>query len=303
MVGANTVTYTVGSIMNRLYIQYLTPPDDQEAQVNLLASISDTDTDVTLGAFALPEDEALLRQGSILEADQELLRVTAYNAATPSVTVTRSEYGTVAAAHTSPLLMTLNPAYTRAAAFEAVADNILLLYPKLFTVTQEFLISVGDHVYPLDDALAVEILSIWGDDWESSRDRDGDLVDFHPLAGGRAIIADAREQDLWVRYRKRLARPTSEDDTLTALGMSERWVNIVMAGAAADLLVGRDIPAVQTEWIKSVLEAENIRVGSRMSIAGGLRQYRNMLMDDTSAELKSEYRTKIRIRSAMRQVQ
>jgi len=47
-----------------------------------------------------------------------------------------------------------------------------------------------------------------------------------------------------------------------------------------------------------VLEAENIRVGTRMSIAGGLRQYRNMLIDDFAKEMRAEYKPKVRMREA-----
>ena len=79
-------------------------------------------------------------------------------------------------------------------------------------------------------------------------------------------------------------------------------MNIVVYGVAGDLLVGRDVTAAQTEWVQSVLEAENIRVGTRMSIAGGLRQYRNMLLRQAQAEMKNEYRTKVRMRPAMRQL-
>ncbi|GAG30296.1 unnamed protein product, partial [marine sediment metagenome] len=119
----------------------------------------------------------------------------------------------------------------------------------------------------------------------------------HPLAGGRAFIVDSRQSGaMWFRWRRRMNKPTAETDTLEELGVDERWVSIVMAGTAADLMAGRDIPASETEWIKSVLEAENIRVGARMSIAGGLRQYRNMLLTDAMKEMKAEYRPKIHMR-------
>jgi len=91
--------------------------------------------------------------------------------------------------------------------------------------------------------------------------------------------------------------PTSPTDTLDSLGVDPRWVIAVMAGAAADLLVGRDLPAARTEWVKSVLEAENIRVGTRMSLSGGLRQYRNGLVEDYAAEMSAEYKPKMHMRS------
>ena len=298
-VGAGTVGYTVGSIMNRMFQTFLTPPDDQYVQVALGADIDALVTSISIGAFTIREDEALLRQGSILELEQELVRVVSYDDQTASVTVTRGEYGTIPAAHITPLLMNLNPPYTRASVFEAVADNIITLYPKLFTTSQEYISTVSAGVFPIGDELAVEVLSAWGDGWTGSTDIMAEVVDFHQLTGGRSIITNrATAGSLWFRYRRRMAKATSEDDPLSDLGCDERWVNIVIAGATADVFVGRDVPAAQTEWVKSVLEAENIRVGTRMSIAGGLRQYRNMLLDDASREMRAEYRPKVRMRDA-----
>ena len=88
---------------------------------------------------------------------------------------------------------------------------------------------------------------------------------------------------------------TAESDVIADLGVDERWVNIVMIGAAATLFAGRDIPAANTEWVSATLEAENIRVGSRLSIAGGLRQYRNQLLSDASKEMKAEDSQKVKV--------
>ena len=122
------------------------------------------------------------------------------------------------------------------------------------------------------------------------------IVDYHPSVGGRAVILGANIGSFWIRYRRRMLVPTSPTDTLESVGVDERWVTAVMAGAAADLLVGRDLPAARTEWVKSVLEAENIKVGTRMSLSGGLRQYRNGLVDDFAQEMNAEYPPKIHYR-------
>ena len=297
-IGAGTTDYTVLSVMDRLYVTYLTPPDDQFAQVQLGGDVDDTQTTIPLGAFTIPEDEQLLRQGSLLELDQELVRVVTYDATLSTVTVVRSEYGTPQTAHVTPLLINMNPPYTRAAVFEAVADNIITLYPKLFTATNTYASTVGAGVYPINDDLAVEVLSAWADGWSGHSNIQSTLIDFHQLTGGRSVITDELNAgSLWFRYRRRMAKAKAESDKLVDLGVDERWVNIVMVGAAADLLVGRDIPAAQTEWVKSVLEAESIRVGTRMSIAGGLRQYRTLLITDASREMKAEYKPKVHMRS------
>ena len=303
-VGAGTTEYTVGSIMDRLFQTYLTPPDAQYAQVRLGANVTSTDSGtILLGGFTIPEDEALLRQGSILELDEELVRVVSYNDVTATVTVTRGEYGTVPTTHDVPLLINLNPPYTRASVFEAVSDNIITLYPSLYTAEHQYISAVTSGIYPINDELAVEMLTAWADGWTGSTDIQGEIVDFHQLTGGRAIITNhPTGGSLWFRYRRRMGKAKSESDELVELGVDPRWVNIVMAGAAADLMAGKDIPASQTEWVKSVLEATNIPVGTRMSIAGGLRQYRNMLLTDAMREMKAEYRPKVRMRNPMKQI-
>ena len=312
-VGQGVSAYTVGSIMNRTFQAILTPPDAQYAQVRLGADVDAVVTTISLGGFTIREDEALLRQGSLLELEQELVRVVSYDDQTATVTVTRGEYGTTPTAHVTPLLMNLNPVYTRASVFEAVADNLITLYPRLFTTSNELLSSVTDGVFPIGDDLAVEVLDVNPGDFVTSLDLHGDIVDFHPMVGGRALILNvgssgggnqmlatgqmvsnsAAMGTVWLRYRRRMAKAQYETDLLTDLGVDERWIRIVMFGVAADLFAGRDVTAAQTEWVKSVLEAENIRVGSRMSIAGGLKQLRNMLLEDAQAEMKAEYKVRV----------
>ena len=155
MVGQGTSAYTVGSIIDRLLQTILTPPDAQAAQVPLTESIDATQETLKVGNFTVPEDESLFRMGSLIEGQQELMRVVEFNATTRDVVMTRGEYGTVPVAHTSPLLLTVNPVYTRASIFESVADNLITLYPKLFTTSSELLSSVTSGVFPIGDELAV----------------------------------------------------------------------------------------------------------------------------------------------------
>lgn len=294
---------TVKSLIDRLFVAYLTPASDQDVQVRLGADVDDTQETFLLGGFTIPEDESLLRQGSLLELDEELTRVVGYDVTAGTVTVTRGEYSTIPVAHTTPLLMGLNPRYSRFTVFAAVADNIITLYPKLFTTGVEYLSTVGRGIFPINDELAVEVLSAWGDSWSSSTDIMAEVIDFHQLTGGRSIITNrVTAGSLWFRYRRRMRKAQAETDLLDDLGVDERWVNIVMAGAAADLIVGRDLPQSETEWVKSVLEAENIRVGTRMSLGGGLRQYHNLLLNEAMKEMKAEYRPKIRMRNPMKSI-
>jgi hypothetical protein len=124
---------------------------------------------------------------------------------------------------------------------------------------------------------------------------EGRIVSYHPLTGARALLTGGNSGVIWMRYRKRMGVAESEADVLADLGVEDSWINIVMMGAAATLMAGRDVPASQTEWIAATLEAENISVGTRMSIAGGLRQYRNILLNDASAEMKAEDSQKVKV--------
>jgi len=294
--GASTTDPTVADIIERLFVLWLTPPDAQDSQVRLGVDIDAVTTTIILGGFTIPEDEGLLRQGSVIELEQELVRVISYDETAGTIEVTRGEYGTVPSIHSTPLLMTLSPPYARAAVFEAVADNIIQLYPKLYTSANDNLVPVNGNVAGIEP-LAVEVLEIWEGDFASTSDIHGRIVDFHPAVGGRAVITNYNVGAFWCRYRRRMGKPEAETDTLEELGLDERWVNIVMTGAAADLMAGKDISASQTEWVKSVLEAENIRVGTRMSISGGLRQYRKILLDDAAAEMNAEYDIKVEMSS------
>ena len=80
--------------------------------------------------------------------------------------------------------------------------------------------------------------------------------------------------------------------------MEERWVNIVMAGAAGDLFAGRDLPAVLTRWVGAALEAEAVPVGTRSQLARQLVQYRDHLLTQAQKEMRAEYKTKIHMRPA-----
>ncbi len=288
---------TVAAIIERVNRTYLYPPDSRPAQCLLDTGLSTSETSVILGTFVLPEDEELVNSGAQIEIASELMQITAYDPLATTATVIRAAAGTTAVAHTAGDIITLSPPYTRLSTFEAVADNILTLYPSLYTVNTKNISPVGMRVFDIEDDLAVEVLEIWPDANTSGTGIDGRIVDYHPAVGGRSLITSVSVGSVWVRYRRRMGSATSETDTLADLGMDQRWVNIVMAGVAGDLLAGRDIQATQTEWVGGALQAENIPVGTRSSLAQRLAGYRTYLLDNATKEMKAEYRAKVHQRS------
>lgn len=292
---------TVGAVLDRLYRTYLEPPDYQPVLALLSSSVNDITTSIPIASFTVPEDEQLLRINSLLECERELMRITAYDGASKTATVVRGVEGTTADAHSTDDVVKINPPFPRESAFQAVADNILTLHPTLYTVLTKNISAANGNIGGIDDNLAIDVIEIWPDHWNISDENfDARIVDYHPAVGGRAVITNIWTGAFWIKYRRRMGTATAETNTLDDLGVDERWSNIVMAGAAADLLVGRDISRSHTEWVGQVLEAESIRVGTRQSIGFGLAQYRDLLLKRAGREMSAEYKPKVHMRNALR---
>ena len=172
-----------------------------------------------------------------------------------------------------------------------------MLSPKLFTVKEEYLSAVSDRVAPIEDELAVSVIEAWPDSLDNTVSVHARIVDYHPTTGGRALITNLNTGAIWIRYKRRMGVPLLESEVLDDLGVESVWEVVIMIGVAADLLVGRDIPQSQAEYIGSVLQAENIPVGTRTSIAVGLGRYRDMLIERFVAEMANEYRKGVRMKS------
>jgi hypothetical protein len=290
------MTTSIGDVIDRLYRTFLEPPDSQPVTAVLGASIT-TETAIPVGAFALPEDKELMRTGIVLEIDSELMRVTDYNFDTNVATVVRPIYGTTRADHAADATIRFGNPYSRLSVFEAVADRIIALHPELYTVKSRAVSAVADgNIAPLNDDLAIAIVRIRPNEGYGP-ELQGELVDYHPQAGGRAVIIRGHVGNAWVTYRRRMGKATDETDTLESLGVDERWVKAIITGAAADILVGKDIPEVQANWVGQILKTEAIPFGDRQQIAFGLAQYADMLVTKYAKEMTAEYRPKVRMRS------
>jgi hypothetical protein len=288
---------TVGDVVNRLIRTYLYPPDYEPPRVRLLANIDDSIETFRLQDFQVPEDKELLRIGILIEFGRELMRITDFNGI-DEITVKRAQLGTDADAHTTDVFGILAPSFPRHSIFQAVRDNIVILYPQLFTVSQDNLVPIQGNIAAIPDELAVEVLSIWPDNFSSTLELEGKIVDYHPSVGGRALITSMHNGAVWLRYKRRFGIAELETDLLEALGMEDVWANVVMAGAAADLFVGRDIPASSVEWISGVMAAENVPVGQRTSIAATLTSYRDLLIERYTKEMRAEYKPRIHMKNA-----
>jgi len=297
---------TVQAIIDRLYRTYLEPPNFQPARCWLTANVTTTTQGtVQIGTFAVPEDKQLLRNGIIIEVGTELMivkGVDSVSVAAPTLTVSRGAYGTEAQVHTMPVEVKLSPIFTKQSAFEFVRDNILSCHPRLFTTDIQYLAPVAVGVYPCNDPLAISIESATPFEGTMGLDVTGEIVEYHPMTGGRAFILAGFPGAMWIRYRRRMGVATDPSDTLASLGFDSVWASVVMAGAAADLMAGKDLPSAHVDYISKLIESEAVRPGTRQSLAVGLRRYRNTLLDDFSTEMKADHKPVVKRRSPFRKV-
>jgi hypothetical protein len=293
------MTTSAGDIIERVYRTWLEPPNSQPIIAYLQSSISVSDTNVTLIDWMVPEDQELMRVGVLLETPTgELLRVRSTNGT--DAEVVRERYGTPATAVAVDAEIKVSPMYPRRSIFDSLQTQISTLAPKLYTVKTENLVTVDRQVAGISDGLAVEVIRVFGADWSEDVELDARIVDHHPQTNGRSLIMNGYTGQVWVTYRRRMAAPTTENDLLTALGVEKEWVVAIMAGIAADMLVGRDIPASHFDWISSALEAENIPVRTRQQLAVSLAGYRDYLVDRAQKEMDFEYRPQVHMRSPIR---
>ena len=148
----------VSTLVDRIYRDFLNKPDDLAAFSRLDGAITDSDTSLTYedGLFSV-EEENLLEAGALVEIDQELMLVTDANPSTRVLTVSRGYAGTTAAAHSDKDNIFLNPTFPRKSVFDAVADNIVRLYPSLYNVTTTNVTS--NSTYAEVPASTVEVLT------------------------------------------------------------------------------------------------------------------------------------------------
>ena len=285
----------VSTLVDRIYRDFLNKPDDLSAFSRLDGEMSDT-TGTTLtyesGLFS-SEEENLLGNGALVEVDQELMLVTAANTSTRTLTVSRGYAGTTAATHADETNIFINPTFPRKSVFDAVADNIVRLYPSLYNVTTTNVTS--NSTYAEVPASTVEILTSYvqnasGEQYTSAGIEL--LRDFPPSTTNTAVqfYNTSNGKTVYLVVKRKFVRPTSETvDLATDCLISDEYEQIVMVGAVADIVGATDIDATTQEFITEKLAAESYPVGSGERLRNALLRLRSLLIDEARGNLRSLY--------------
>ena len=283
----------VSTLVDRIYRDFLNKPDDLSAFSRLDGAMSDT-TGTTLtyeSGLCSSEEENLLGNGALVEVDQELMLVTAANTSTRTLTVSRGYSGTTAATHADKTNVFINPTFPRKSVFDAVADNIVRLYPALYNVTTTNVTS--SSTFAEVPATTVEILTSYvqnasGEQYTSAGIEL--LKNFPPSSTNTAVqfynTANGKTVNLVVK--RKFVRPTAEtDDLSTACFLEDEYEQIVMVGAVADIMGATDVDASTQEFITEKLAAESYPIGSGERLRNALLRLRSLLIDEARGILRS----------------
>lgn len=320
---------TIGGIVDRVFREYLEPADDLNSYTAVAdgSGFNASATTITYnGDLLTQEEEDVMDVGTILECEHELMYCTDVDITNNQVTVVRGTRGTTAVEHLAGKLIKIAPAFTRKAVFDAVSDQISNLYPSLYAVeTVESTSGTGYTLLGTYDSpgtnnylvAPIKALSQYTD-WSAGSDQTGltfkgvaiELIDLpNPFTYTDSTSTErtityttgpdvvhalqfsgiASGHTVYVTFKKKFVQPTAETDTLATIGLQDEWEPIIMAGAAAQMLSGRDIPAATADFITDQLAVGSYPVGASSNIRNGLLSYQQTLLEQAKKDLKARY--------------
>ena len=317
----------IKGLIDRTYREYLEPMDDLTSYTTLETGVDASITTIVFnGDLLTQEEEDAMDAGTIIECEQELMRCVTLDTVNNQLTVVRGVRGTTAATHTAGNVIKIAPPFPRKAVFDAVCDQIKNLFPTLFAVDTQSITTgtgytlIGTHDAPGTHNYIVSILGAISQYTDFSAGSDTTGVNFSPVTSslielpnpfsytdsdsvsrtitystGPSIVhaiqfsGIASGHTAHVTFKKKFIEPTSESDTLATVGLEDEYEPIIMAGVAAQLLSGKDIPAATTDYITDQLSVSNFPVGSANSVRNSLLQYQQLLVNQARKYLRAKY--------------
>jgi hypothetical protein len=292
---------TVEDVIDRCYRRYLSPAFDQPISSTLNADITAGATSLTLTAFSSIEYSDAIQRGGVIEIGQELIRVTEVTdqplapAATTTLSVVRGVMGTDADAHTAGDEVIVAPVFPRHDVALAVYDEIEALYPDLWAVKQEVW---EQPPYDLPDDFA-DLMEVIVDDGRTRwpvheayvhQDSFGDTI--LNLNGNTGYTVS-------LTYAASFPRPTSNNNTLTALNLQDRWADIIAMGATIQYLTGQNTSDLSADYLTEIAEIGVTEQVDPKSIESNLRRARALKLNEERRRLRASTRTWTQRRSVL----
>ena len=320
---------TIGNIVDRVYREYLEPMDDLTSYtvLNEGSELSASDTTITFnGDLLTQEEEDAMDAGTIIECERELMRCVSLDTVNNQVTVVRGVRGTTASTHADGSVVKIAPPFPRKVVFDAVVDQINNLFPTLFAVETQSITTgtgytlIGSYDEPGTHNYLVSILSAISQYTDFSAGSDTTGVNFSPVTCSLVELPNpftytdsdgvsrtityttgpstvhaiqfagiASGHTAHVTFKKKFIEPTAETDTIATVGLEDEYVPIIMAGVAAQMMAGKDIPTATADYISDQMSVSNYPVGSSNSIRNSLLQYQQLLINQARKYLRAKY--------------
>ena len=254
------------------------------------------------------------------------MMVVSLNTAAETITVKRAARGTTLAAHSLNDEIKINPPFPRKVVFDALVDQINNLFPTLFAVETVNVTSsdgyklLGTHDNPGTNNYLISVLKAISQYTDFSAGSDQTGIIFQPVSvelielpnpftftdengtertitytsGPNTVKAlqfhsIQQGHTVFVTFKKKFVEPTAESTTLSTVGLEDEYESIIMAGVAAQMMSGRDIPAATQSYITESLQAQAFPVGSGTSIRNSLLQYQQILITQARKYLRAKY--------------
>lgn len=306
---------TIANLVDRVFREYLEPMEDVVSYSYLTSGIDENATTIPYdGDLFSVEEEDALDAGAILEVGQELMFSKELNAVTNEITVQRGARGTTATTHSLGDLIKITPQFPRVNVFNAVKDQIENLYPTLYAVeTQTISSAVGyvalvgadDNriVAPLKAVSQYQELDAGNQTTVQFRGVAMELIDVPTsvTASGKVVQFSGVSNGVNVHctFKKKFGEVSLESTTLADIGLETEYEPIIMAGVAAQMIAGKDIPTYTADYITDQMAVTNYPVNSSSNIRNSLLQYQQVLINQARKDLRARYPEPVSLNSVV----
>ena len=164
------------------------------------------------------------------------------------------------------------------------SDDNRIVAP-LKAVSQYTTLSSGSETSVQFRGVAVELIDV-----PTSVTASGKVVQFSGISTGVNVHCT---------FKKKFGDVTNETSTLADIGLETEYEPIIMAGVAAQMIAGRDIPAATTEYITDAIQANVYQVGSSTNIRNALLQYQQVLITQARKDLRARYPEPVSLNSVV----
>jgi len=266
---------TIANLVDRVFREYLEPMEDVVSYSYLTSGIDENATTISYdGDLFSVEEEDALDAGAILEVGQ-FPRVNVFNAVKDQI---ENLYPTLYAVETQTISSAVG--YV---ALVGADDNRIVAPLKAVSQYQE--LDAGNQTTVQFRGVAMELIDV-----PTSVTASGKVVQFSGVSTGVNVHCT---------FKKKFGEVSLESTTLADIGLETEYEPIIMAGVAAQMIAGKDIPTYTADYITDQMAATNYPVNSSSNIRNSLLQYQQVLINQARKDLRARYPEPVSLNSVV----